>query len=452
MQNTGLDLQLEKESLDGSEWVFGAESLYPLFTIPTKEQRILCLPDGEVQRGKEDMRDCATRAPINLLEALFTYGVQNKRISEKNIAWLKLKGYADETGRVTFSDRFTAIKSGTRITGNSLKAPIQSIHRDGLIPKKMFPLESWMTWSDYHDKEKITEEMTDLARVFAKRFSINYEQIPGALIKEVNESELVVVAGYAWPRPQKDVYPRTERKHNHAWINIEPEYLAFDNYIDQDGNDFVKKLATDYRFYDYAYRVFISAENPNIVDEQFSIKFFTNIINSLKNILAHLLSQQNTMPPTQTKPVIEKTKEERVNIPREVLFKYAASLVGRGDVTPNDGVPDEVACAETVCTIIRNSICRDFPIYVSTIELTKALKRDSRFKATLDLKPGNIIISPTGSGNGVIRGHVGIFGENEKIMSNTSRTGFWEENYTIKTWVERWRMIGGMPIYCFEPQ
>jgi hypothetical protein len=290
---TGLDIDKEIADQQGDEWQFGAGSLKPLFTIPSIVDRADSLPSGEVQRGKEDMMDCATRGPINYLEALFTYGVRNKKFSEKNIVWLIENGYVDEGLRVTFSDAFNAIKSGTRRTGNSMKAPIHSIYSYGLIPKKMLPLEKSMTWDQYHNPARITQEMEDLARVFSKRFTINYEQVGKDQIKNLNKGEMLVVAGYAWPKPIRNIYPRTDNKINHVFLLIKPEYYAFDNYVDADGNDFVKTLTPDYKFYDYAYRIFISAENDAVVDEWWSVSVLSKIVESLKNIVELLKKKGN---------------------------------------------------------------------------------------------------------------------------------------------------------------
>src|SRR3990167_7545769 len=135
------------------------------------------LPEGELQRGQEDFMDCASRAPINNFETQFTYAVQNKLFSDENIKWLKDKGYCDDFGEVTFSDRFVAVGSGTTRQGNSLKAPNDYIRLNGLIPKSMLPKVATMTWDQYHDKTKIIQAMLDLGKEFLTRFTLNYEKV-----------------------------------------------------------------------------------------------------------------------------------------------------------------------------------------------------------------------------------------------------------------------------------
>lgn len=134
---------------------------------------------------------------------------------------------------------------------------------------------------------------------------------------------------------------------------------------------------------------------------------------------------------------------------REKLLQEAKKSIGL-EVSPQDIAPDELACAESACNVIRK-VFRDFPVLTYTPRLHEELKRDKRFKGTLDLEPGNIIISPTEYGSGIFPGHVGIILEDGKIASNTSRNGLWEANYTINTWVDRYRNKGGFPIFFHTP-
>lgn len=178
------------------------------------------LPDGEIQRGREDFMDCASRAPDNDIETQLTYAIQNNLLREDTIQWLKEKGYADENGKVTLSDRYTAIRSYTTRQGNSLKAPEESIRKNGVIPKKMLPKEDWMGWADYHNPTKITQEMDNLAKEFLSHITVNYEK--------VNYSD--------FPKFLKD-----------------SKWFVFDNYLDRDG-DFIKQLAPNYNMMGYGYR------------------------------------------------------------------------------------------------------------------------------------------------------------------------------------------------------
>lgn len=139
------------------------------------------------------------------------------------------------------------------------------------------------------------------------------------------------------------------------------------------------------------------------------------------------------------KPMPELTKAEE-------LYESAKAYLGE-DASWRNIAPKELACAESVSSIIQH-IYPDFPIEVSTIRLEKVLDGDQRFEYTTDWKPGTIIISPT---NGESIGHVGIFGTDNKIMSNTSLTGMWEQNYTLDSWIRRYRSKLGLKIYFYTP-
>lgn len=169
----------------------------------------------------------------------------------------QLKEQIKKYGYIEFSDRKVAIESGTTKSGNSLKAPIDSTHRDGLIPKAMFPqVESF---EEYHNPDLITDEMKKLGQEFLKRFSINYEKVYEKDLDTLLDRDMLDVAGYAWPVPKNGEYSRTEHRPNHAFMGIrKPMTFIFDNYIDYVDGDFIKKLAQDYDFLDYGYRIIIS--------------------------------------------------------------------------------------------------------------------------------------------------------------------------------------------------
>lgn len=135
---------------------------------------------------------------------------------------------------------------------------------------------------------------------------------------------------------------------------------------------------------------------------------------------------------------------------RTKIFNKAKQLLGT-DASPNDLAPDELGCAETVNAIIEQALGYPAGGTLSTNLMYKALLKHTKFIKVDQALPGDIIISPTGYGNGGLsNGHVGIFGENEGIMSNSSATGRFEANYTLKTWVARYRGKGGYPIVFFR--
>lgn len=143
-------------------------------------------------------------------------------------------------------------------------------------------------------------------------------------------------------------------------------------------------------------------------------------------------------------------KTNKLDANRIKLYATALSFLGT-DASPKDEAPDDLACAESVSKVINTAFPNCIKGSVSTAELFNQLDNSKDFYRVLEFKAGDVIISPTGKGNGKIpNGHVGIISEFEEIMSNSSATGTWEANFTIKSWVERYRTKGGYPIYSFR--
>ena len=86
---------------------------------------------------------------------------------------------------------------------------------------------------------------------------------------------------------------------------------------------------------------------------------------------------------------------------------YLACLSKLGkDASPKDLVDDDVGCAETVSTIL-HELWADIPVISGTYTLWDYLKFSGKFKEILIPQSGDIVISPTGTGNGRIKnGHM----------------------------------------------
>lgn len=246
--------ELERAAQDGSEWMFGAVET-DLALVPLSI-RLLFAPKGVPQFNLVmDTNGCASRSPLNICETKFTY-FYNTTMHPACKKWLEDNKYIVD-GKVVFNDAFIEILSGTTPQGNSLKAPIDAIRKNGLIPAYMLPLDPNATWEQYMDKGRITQAMYDLAEEFLKRFTINYEQVDNKKFAAALQEDLLAVAGYAWPSPVGGIYPRTEGDFNHAFATVDPDIDALDNY-----DPFIKKLAKDYLFFEWGYTLSITAQNP----------------------------------------------------------------------------------------------------------------------------------------------------------------------------------------------
>ena len=254
--NYGLNLSKEREEQSEQDWVFGATGLKCLAEIP-EEEREGFLPKGELQNIGEEKMDCASRAPLNILETKFNWLIKNKKLSFANEVWLKEKGYI-VNDKIEFSDAFVAINSGTTREGNSLRSPLDAIRKQGLIPKSVLPQAQ--TWEEHHDPNRITGVIRLLGEEFAQRFFINYEKVYEKDYGELLKKDMIIVAGYAWPNPVNAEYPKTDNNPNHAFVAYKrPRYFIFDNYQEVAG-DFIKKLAENFDLLDYGYRILVNRE------------------------------------------------------------------------------------------------------------------------------------------------------------------------------------------------
>lgn len=142
----------------------------------------------------------------------------------------------------------------------------------------------------------------------------------------------------------------------------------------------------------------------------------------------------------------------RESIPRIKLYLESLKYLGQ-DASPFDEAPDEYGCADSLSKVILSAFPKCITGSVSTAELYKQLSNSKLFIKTTELEAGDIIISPTGHNKKtteIKNGHCGIVGEDDEIMSNSSATGTWEQNYTIETWIRRYRNKGAYPIYSFR--
>jgi len=217
------------------------------------------LPSKEKQRQGFESMACTNFSSTSAIEIYFNFLIKNKRISVGNLDWLTDKGYFDKEGSLNFSDRFDAIVSGTTSSGNSLKNPAQAKHKYGLIPDKMLPWTD--NRSEYFDKNKIAQEWYTLGQEFLLRFPINYERVSRRNFAEALKYSPLAGAVFAWNGVANGVYYKVDSRINHAICIFEPPKIwqIWDSY-----DPFIKKLADNYIFLNYAYRYIIQ---ENVINE-----------------------------------------------------------------------------------------------------------------------------------------------------------------------------------------
>lgn len=129
------------------------------------------------------------------------------------------------------------------------------------------------------------------------------------------------------------------------------------------------------------------------------------------------------------------------------IYNEAHNWIGK-DASPRNLAPQELACSESVCTIL-HEVIPDFPVdIVSTSILAQTLEKNPHFVLDDVFGPGTVIVSPR---TDAMNGHAGIFLSGGTIASNDSRGGLFEDNYSIDTWVAEMRGKRGLPILYFRP-
>lgn len=131
---------------------------------------------------------------------------------------------------------------------------------------------------------------------------------------------------------------------------------------------------------------------------------------------------------------------------KQVLYNVALACQGK-DMAPHE---NEYGCAEAVNSVYLKAFGEPIGGGLSTWLMVKSLQDLKRFKRVLEPSVGCVIISPSGYGK-LPNGHVGIVGENNTVMSNTSKNGLWQSNYTIDSWKQKYEKVGGFPVWYFEP-
>ena len=436
--NKGLNLELEKQHCDGTEWKFGAFSVPCITEIPLDE-RYKYLPKGEMQNLGEEKSSCVTRGYLNILETKFNWLLLNDRLSTENHNWLIENKYTTPDGKIEFSDAYIAQKSGTTRQGNSMVAPADAIRKCGLIPKSLMPQLS--TFDEDYDPKRITPEIEKLAIEFKERFTINYEQVYSQHFPILLNKDLLNVAAYAWPSPVNGIYPKPESflpfNHDFVLFNLPMSY-AYDNYLD-DGkqDDFIKQLAPDYTFYEYGYRIYITSENT--IDPSGN-SFWENIKDTIKQIAIALGIIEKKIDALPKKPV--QPPENAVS----ALIGALKASVGK-DLSPKDLASDEFGCAESLSNII-HSVIPSFPgDILSTKVLCDELLKSPHFRGTLQPSAGCIIVSPRTQ---TTNGHCGGFITDVSILSTNSKNGMIEENYTIDSWVDEFVIKRKLQKYIFK--
>lgn len=190
----------------------------------------------------------------------------------------------------------------------------------------------------------------------------------------------------------------------------------------------------------------IDDEGIHIFDTYDHSKKVLHIDHKIARVKRIWLNKKTYSASKRHKNVLVEILERLMN--KKTLLQHCQDSIGI-DITPDDMIPDNVSCAITVSTLLRR-IDVTFPLVAGTWTLWDILEHRKDYERVTVPSAETIIISPTGTGNGSMPGHVGIFMEDGIIASNDSNTGKFLKNYTLDTWYKRYVEKGGFKIQMYK--
>lgn len=355
---------------------------------------------------------------------------------------------------VNYSARFVGIMAGTRPPGNDIQTVWEAVRKHGLIPEEMLPFDDTITSIDEYYSFKGADEAAcrKAGQDWLKQWNFKHEWVFGdGLTREERLHNMKValtgsplaIAVHGWAQDANGNYISLGiENHMTTCYNIPQLLSIFDTYD--------PVLKTVDQPINYCKRISITKRETEAEKTSWLITLIRKILK--------ITPPQKNVPDTITPPSVIPTPPQKS--PRERIYEEAVKCLGT-DASPADAAPDELGCMDSVNQIVFRATGEYIETPgISTFKGFMALvERADKWVRVTDPEPGNIIISPTGlqpTDSPIKNGHIGIFGKDKKIMSNSSgldnpaQRGKWVENYTLDTWVERYRNKGKFPIYYFK--
>lgn len=138
------------------------------------------------------------------------------------------------------------------------------------------------------------------------------------------------------------------------------------------------------------------------------------------------------------------------NLPTANSTKVYNTAVANLNQNLHGSVDAEVGCAMTISNIFLKAGVH-FQSTPSTAQMYANLQADTlHFKRVNCPQAGDVIISPTGHGNGLIEGHVGIYAF-YGVMANSSATGLLQQDWKfLEDWIARYAGLGKLPVAFYR--
>ena len=137
--------------------------------------KYLSLPYRTQWAGAFDEDNCATRAAIECLEAIFNYYLMNNLFPPATTDFLK-KNFCNDQGFVKLSIRYNSKLNNTTINGASVDTVWNNFAQFGIIPEKMYPDPVGnFTWNQYYSD--VPADVLAFGKQTLNLFKINWQTI-----------------------------------------------------------------------------------------------------------------------------------------------------------------------------------------------------------------------------------------------------------------------------------
>jgi hypothetical protein len=130
---------------------------------------------------------CVPFSIVNQIQAQLNYLIDNYKLSQKALSFLNDNGYI-KNGRVYISSCHLAITSGTTEQGNYFQKVWDTVRNQGVIPEDKL-VWTGSTWTELHNPNKVTDEMTSLAKQFTEIMSVEYAWLVNDWTRNLNQLE-----------------------------------------------------------------------------------------------------------------------------------------------------------------------------------------------------------------------------------------------------------------------
>ncbi len=155
-------------------------------------------PKGERQSAGSgtDKMECVTQSFNKSVATQMNRMIKLNIMPAPHLKFLKDYGYIDETGRVNFNERLSAILNETMPEGNWLHKVADKAREYGLFPHGIMPDDKSLPWNEYYDKRLATAARLEIGKKFKEFFELPTEWVAvngPEMLKHLKQAPLQVV-------------------------------------------------------------------------------------------------------------------------------------------------------------------------------------------------------------------------------------------------------------------